>query len=149
MVFCSGLHPLHRDISLIRGNSYTYLLAQGQIFRMNLEMLWFSKVVAVGFSSRSMTSLLLGSRQGFQYQAWCSSCWAGLTSCSVEICFEHICQILDISHMYSCLGLLFCSVCVSVYFYASTILFLLLWLCDVSWGLEWFCCHWSIVVLYL
>lgn len=59
--------------TLIWGNKDKYL-------ECNYELFWFSRVVIIGFPSRSMTSLALVSLLYFQYPAQFSSCWEGFMS---------------------------------------------------------------------
>jgi hypothetical protein len=63
--------------------------------------------------------------------------------------FLHLCQRLgECSHIDSCLCPLFCSTGLHVSFCASTVLFLLLWLCSIGWSLVlWYlqhCCFYSV-----
>jgi hypothetical protein len=72
-----------------------------------------------------------------------SICWRG---CFASIiCFWHFCQISsECSCMDSYLGLLFCSTGFHICFCASTMLFLLLWLCSIVWSwVLWYLQHCS------
>lgn len=55
-----------------------------------------------------------------------------------SVCFWSLCRKLDdYCYAHTCLALQFCSTGLHAYFCVSTILFLLLWLCDISWsGME-------------
>ena len=58
VVLCSGLHLLQRGIFLMRGEDYTYLCT-GKFLECNQGPCWFSKGVAIGSPSKSMSSLTL------------------------------------------------------------------------------------------